>query len=208
MDERQESIAIADRPRDYAGLLWIFLASALGLSLFCATSAIALSDPTLPTPIVIAPGDVADLAFSSLNTAAAFTAEAFQELIQTATPSATNTSTTTFTATPTASFTASPFYTRLIPSKTPTKEKEPRATIILPTATRTPKPTNTAIIINPITGTPTAQEQPTDTPVPAPSTTPSPSATPPPTPTPPPTSTLPPTPTPPPTSTPSPVNTP
>lgn len=202
MDERQESIATADRPRDYAGLLWIFLASALGLSLFCATSAIALSDPTLPTPIVIEPGSIANLAFSNLNTAAAFTAEAFHELIQTATPSATLTSTATQTASPTASPTRT--RTPFIPSRTPTKPEETRPPIILPTATRTPKPTNTAIIINPITGTPTIQEPPTDTPVPEPSSTPIPPTA---TPVPPTATSIPPTSTPVP-PTPSPANTP
>lgn len=180
MDDRQESIAIADRPRDYAGLLWIFMASALGFSLFCATSAIALSDPTLPTPIVIEREDLADLAFSNLNTAAALTAEAFQELVATATPTASFTPSPTETASPTSTptFTRTPF----IPSNTPTKQEEPKPTIVLPTFTRTPRPTNTPVTVVPITGTPTEVEPPTDTPVPEPPTdTPEP---PPPTPTP------------------------
>ena len=170
MNDNQESIAIANRPRDYAGLLWIFFASALGFSLFCATSAIALSDPTLPTPIVIERGDIADLAFSNLNTAAALTAEAFQVLVATSTPTATFTSTSTETASPTSSPTRTPF----IPSNTPTKPPERQPTIVLPTNTRTPRPTNTAIVISPITGTPVVTEPPTETPVPEPSDTPEP----------------------------------
>ncbi len=172
MENGQESIAIANRPRDYASLLWIFFASALGFSLFCATSAIALSDPTLPTPIVIEPGNIANLAFSNLNTAAALTAEAFQNLVATSTPTTTFTPTSTETLSPTSSPTAT--RTRLIPSRTPTKPPEPRATIILPTATRTPRPTNTPIVVAPITGTATVAEPPTETPVPEPSNTPEP----------------------------------
>jgi hypothetical protein len=168
VDERQESIAVADRPGDYAGLLWIFFAGALGFSLFCATSAIALSDPTLPTPIVIEPGNIADFAFSNLNTAAALTAEAFQKLVATSTPTATFISTVTQTATPTSSptFTRTPF----IPTSTPTSSPQPRPTIVRATATRTPQPTNTPIIIVPVTGTATEEELPTDTPVPEPPT--------------------------------------
>ena len=168
MENGQESIATANRPRDYASLLWIFLAGALGFSLFCATSAIALSDPTLPTPIVIEPGNIANLAFSNLNTAAALTSEAFAELVATPTPTNTFTPSATYTSSPTSSptFTRTPF----IPSKTPTKREEPRPTINPPTPTRTPRPTNTAVIIVPITGTPTEVELPTDTPVPEPPT--------------------------------------
>ncbi len=193
MNETQEPIAIADKPKDYAGLLWIFLAGALGFTLFCATSAIALSDPTLPTPIVIEPGNIANLAFSNLNTAAALTAESFQDLVATSTSSATFTPTASQTASPTASPTRT--RTPFIPSRTPTKQEQPppRATIVLPTATRTQKPTNTPIIIIPITGTATVADPPTETPVPEPSSTPIPPPTstplppptiPPPTPTP------------------------
>lgn len=168
MDDGQESIATANRPRDYASLLWIFFAGALGFSLFCATSAIALSDPTLPTPIVIEPGNIADLAFSNLNTAAVLTSEAFAELVATATPTNTSTPTATYTSSPTSTptFTRTPF----IPSSTPTKREEPPRIIIPPTSTRTPKPTSTAVIIVPITGTPTVVEPATDTPVPEPPT--------------------------------------
>ncbi len=170
MDDRYESIATANRPRDYAGLLWIFAASLLGFSLFCATSAIALSDPTLSTPIVIEAGDIPDLAFSNLNTAAAQTAEAFARLVATSTPTNTFTATATWTSSPTASLTP----TLIVPTKTHTKIPEDQPTIILPTATRTPRPTSTAVDVIPFTGTPPVTEEPTETPVPEPSDTPSP----------------------------------
>lgn len=179
MNGEQESIATANTPKDYAGLLWIFLASALGFSLFCATSAIALSDPTLPTPIAIEPRDIANLAFSNMNTVAALTVEAFQEMVATPTASPTSTPTPTLTLMQTASPTSSPTTTRtpFVPSRTPTKEhEEPKSTAILPTATRTPKPTNTALVIVTGTGTVTQPVPPTDTPVPEP--TDAPSATP------------------------------
>ncbi len=168
MDERPEDIALASRPRDYAGLLWIFAASMLGFSMFCATSAIALSDPNLPTPIVIEARDIPNLAFSNLNTAAAQTAEAFAKLVATGTPTDTFTPSPTWTSSPTATSTA----TRVIinPTRTATIKVENPPTVILPTSTRTPRPTNTAVVIVTVTGTAISTEAPTETPVPEPPT--------------------------------------
>lgn len=169
MDDRQENLATANKPKDYAGLLWIFLAGALGLSLFCATSAIALSDPSMPTPIVIEPANIANLAFSNLNTAAALTANAFQQLAVPPSATPTFTATATETATPTFTPTKTKTRTPFVPSITPTKAREQqKPPIILPTATRT------AIVISTITGTATVPDPPTDTPVPEPSNTPPP----------------------------------
>jgi len=175
VDDRQENLATANKPKDYAGLLWIFLAGALGLSLFCATSAIALSDPSMPTPIVIEPANIANLAFSNLNTAAALTANAFQQLAIPPSATPTFTATATETATPTFTPTKTKTRTPFVPSITPTKAREQqKPPIILPTATRTRNPTSTAIVISTITGTATVPEPPTDTPVPEPSNTPPP----------------------------------
>ncbi len=168
MDERAESIATAQRPRDYAGLLWIFAASMLGFSLFCATSAIALSDPGLPTPIVIEANDIPDLAFSNFNAAAELTAEAFSRLVATETPTPIPTST----LTQTASSTASPTATRTLipPTFTPTDVQNTGPIFIPPTFTASPRPTNTAVEVVPPTGTPIVQEPETETPVPEPPT--------------------------------------
>ncbi|HQV93995.1 MAG TPA: hypothetical protein PLA27_11805 [Anaerolineales bacterium] len=169
MDAGQEDIALANRPRDYAGLLWIFAASMLGFSMFCATSAIALSDPTLPTPIVIQARDIPNLAFSNLNTAAAQTAQAFAQLVATGTPTSTFTPSPTWTSSPTLTNTAT--RAPINPTKTATRKSEPQPTIILPTATRKPTnipPTNTAVVIVGSTGTAISTEPPTETPVPEP----------------------------------------
>jgi len=167
----QEDIALANRPRDYAGLLWIFAASMLGFSMFCATSAIALSDPSLPTPIVIEARDIPNLAFSNLNTAAAQTAQAFAQLVATGTPTNTFTPSPTWTSSPTMTSTAS--RVPVFPTKTETRQPESQPTTILPTATRKPTnipPTKTAVVIVTYTGTAISTEAPTETPVPEPAT--------------------------------------
>ena len=161
MNSNFESIATADRPRDYAGLLWILVAGALGFSLFCGTSAIALSDQTLPTPIVIEREDIADLAFSNLNTAAALTAQSFAEIVATVTPTASFTHTSTITSSPT--FTSTPTRTPFIPTITPTAEKQ-KPSVVQPTSTRVPPPT--PIVVQGFTGTPSLPDAPTETPEP------------------------------------------
>ncbi|MBK9007516.1 MAG: hypothetical protein IPM31_11055 [Anaerolineae bacterium] len=172
MNAEQEDIALANRPRDYAGLLWIFAASMLGFSMFCATSAIALSDPSLPTPIVIEARDIPNLAFSNLNTIAAQTAQAFAQLVATGTPTNTFTPSPTWTSSPTATMTAS--RTHVVPTRTETKESQPQQpTAIPPTSTPKPTtlpPTKTAVVIVTYTGTAISTEPPTETPVPEPST--------------------------------------
>lgn len=173
-----ESLATAERPRDYAGLLWIFAAGILGFGMFCATSAVALSDSSVQEPIAVAPGDLVNRAFSDLNTAAALTAQAFAQYIptETITPSFTPTNTATFTSTPTPTATAT--RTRVFFTRTPTRAP------IQPTSVP-PRPTNTPIPVIPDTPTsqppsPTNQpptEEPcfcTDTPAPPPPTDPPP----------------------------------
>ena len=158
MDYRQESIATAERPRDYAGLLWIFAASILGFSLFCGASAIALSDPTLQEPIAINPGEVVNFAFSNENSGAVLTLEAFSAFLPTSTitptPSASPTETPSPTLSPTASNT--PFFFRTATSK---PNNPPPAT-----STNRPIPTNTAVSIQTYTASPVVVED-TETPV-------------------------------------------
>lgn len=161
MNDYSRTIAPAERPRDYAGLLWIFAAGILGFGMFCATSAVALSDSSLDEPIAVAPGDLVNQAFSDINTAAALTAQAFAQLIntETATPTASLTPTATVTLTPTPT----PTRTRIIVS--PTSSRPPADPVIVPQ-----RPTNTPIPIDPFTptsppvATTTPNETPTETP--------------------------------------------
>lgn len=157
-----ESLATAERPRDYAGLLWIFAAGIFGFGMFCATSAVALSDSSVQEPIAVAPGDLVNRAFSDINTAAALTAQAFAQYI----PTDTATSTFTPSPTPTATFTSSPTptNTRVFIFPTSTRQ-QPRPTAI------PPLPTNTPIPIKPNTPTPQPPpptNPPADTPTEAP----------------------------------------
>jgi hypothetical protein len=142
-----ESLATAERPRDYAGLLWIFAAGIIGFGMFCATSAVALSDSSVQGPIAVAPGDIVNRAFSDINTAAALTAQAFVQYIptDTATPTASPTPTVTFTSSPT------PTNTHVFIPPTSTRQ-QPRPTAI------PPRPTNTPIPVKP--NTPTSQPPP------------------------------------------------
>ena len=157
-----ESLATAERPRDYAGLLWIFAAGIIGFGMFCATSAVALTDSSVQQPISVAPGDLVNRAFSDLNTAAALTAQDFAQYIPTNTPTPTYTTS----PTPTFTFTPSPTATRtlVIFTRTPTGESS-RPTSV------PPRPTNTPIPVQP--NTPTSQpppptNPPADTPTEAP----------------------------------------
>jgi len=180
VDYREESIATAQRPRDYAGLLWIFAASILGFGLLCGTSAIALSDPTLNQPISIEARDVVDFAFSNPNAVAALTLQAFSDLIPTATITPTASSIPP-TATPTPSRTLAPVFvnTQMLQ---PTETSKPNNPPIRPTNTPRPRPTNTAVKIQTYTASPFVFEptetfEPTSTPVPPPTNTPAPPPT-------------------------------
>lgn len=160
MNDYSRTIAPAERPRDYAGLLWIFAAGILGFGMFCATSAVALSDSSLDEPIAVAPGDLVNRAFSDLNTAAALTAQAFAEYIPTIT--ATPTATATFTQTASPTLTSSPTATRIIIIVSPTSTRRPSQPTAVP-----PRPTNTPIRVEPNTATsqpPTPTNQPPETP--------------------------------------------
>jgi hypothetical protein len=149
------TIATADRPRDYAGLLWIFAAGILGFGMFCATSAVALSDSSLDEPIAVAPGDLVNRAFSDMNAAAVLTAQAFAQFI----PTNTTTPTATFTQTASPTLTSSPTATQFIIIVSPTSTRRPSQPTAVP-----PRPTNTPIPVKP--NTPTSQPPPPTNPPP------------------------------------------
>ena len=66
--------------RDYTSLLGVVAAGILGMSLLCITSAIALSAPNQPTPIVLGPGSIVDLAVNNINTVSALTVQALSTI--------------------------------------------------------------------------------------------------------------------------------
>ena len=175
--------------RDYRGLLAVFVAAALGISLLCSVSGMAIQDLNeSTTAVALQPADIVEAAVSNLNTAGALTKQAFAELIPTSTP----TRPPTITSSPTA--TVAPI--------TPTAFRFP--TLSGPTRIRRPRPDATNTPVPPPTRTSTPVPPPTRTPTPLPTRTPvPPTNTPPPTPTytdiPPPTPTVteipPPTPT-------------
>jgi len=118
--------------RDYRGLLAVFVAAALGISLLCSVSGMAIQDLNESTTGVdLQPADIVDAAVSNLNTVGALTMQAFAELIPTSTP----TRPPTITSSPTATVTP----------LTPTAFRFP--TVSEPTRTRRPRPdpTNTPV---------------------------------------------------------------
>lgn len=159
--------------RDYRGLLAVFVAGALGISLLCSVSGMAIQDLNeSTTAVALAPGDIVDAAVSNLNTAGALTKQAFAELIPTSTP----TLRPTITSSPKATVAPiTPTVFRFPTSSEPTRTRRPRPdptkTEIPPT--RTPVPTWTDSPVPP-TDTPTDTSTPippptdTDTPIPPP----------------------------------------
>ncbi len=143
--------------RDYRGLLAVFVAGALGISLLCSVSGMAIQDLNESTTGVdLAPADIVDAAVSNLNTVGALTMQAFAELIPTSTPTLRPTHTvTTFPTTVAPRPTAFRFPTVSEPTRTRRPRPDPTKTAVPPT--RTPPPTNTPI--------PTATDAPTATPV-------------------------------------------
>jgi hypothetical protein len=138
------------KAREYTGPLGILAAGAIGLSLLCSVSAMAMGDLNRYIPLTIVPMNIFDLAVSNLETAAAFTEQAVTGFVPTSTgqptltltvtliPSATNTPRRFVTITPSATRrTRVPPTVVIIPSRTPT----PRPPIA--TATKTPTKTKT-----------------------------------------------------------------
>lgn len=143
----------------YRGLLWVFAAGILGISLLCSVSGMAMQDLNVATAMALQPADVVESFVENLNTAAAVTLEAFEELA--ATPTSTQ-------PPPQATVTSSP-----APSNTPvvfifptsgepTRTRRPRPTLV---PTRTPVPPSRTPIPPTRTNTPLPPTA-TDTPVP------------------------------------------
>lgn len=153
--------ATRGKVREYTGPLGILAAGAIGISLLCSVSAMAMGDLNRYIPITLEPINLVDLAVSNFGTAAALTEQVVTVFVPTATitptnteapPSATPQPTDTqrqfVTITPT--FTKKPrgTATRVVlntptsrpPTRPPTRTNTPR-----PTATNTPRPTNTPI---------------------------------------------------------------
>ena len=145
--------------RDYRGLLAVFVAGAIGISLLCSVSGMAIQDlRQSTTALALQPADIVNAAVSNLNTAGALTMQAFAELIPTSTPTLRPTHTVTSFPTTVAPLIPTAF--RFPTSSEPTRTRRPRPTHI-PTSTAVP-PTRTPI---PPTNTPvpTATDAPTAT---------------------------------------------
>ena len=179
------------KAREYSGPLGILAAGALGLSLLCSVSAMAMDDLNRYIPITIEPLNLVDLAVSNLETAAAFTEQVVTAFVPTETL-------TPIPPTSTASLTPQPTDTqRRFVTITPTRTRRPRipptGTNVVPSQTATTAPsripthtpsrtliptlTNTPITPTPtdpptltlpptVTDAPTATVQPTVTDVP------------------------------------------
>lgn len=185
------------RAREYSGPLGILAAGAIGLSLLCSVSAMAMGDLNRYIPVTLEPISIVELAVANFQTAAAYTEQAVTVFVPTETlipsrtpvpasltPQPTDTQRRFITITPTL-----PRRTRvpstaviIVASRTPT-----RPPTLVPTRTRTntPPPTRTDTPIPPTdTPLPTlTQEPPTPTEEPQPTATnePQPTATDPPT---------------------------
>ena len=152
--------------KDYTSLLGVVAAGILGMSLLCITSAIALSSPNQPTPIVLEPGSIVDLAVNNINTVSALTVQALSTISFEETPILLPSRTPTSSPTVTSSAVVVPPTQRL-----PTRTREPR----IRTSTPRPLPTRTAIpptrTLEPATNTaipPTLTPVPSDTNTPIP----------------------------------------
>lgn len=169
------------RAREYTGPLGILVAGAIGLSLLCSVSAMAMGDLNRYVPLTLEPISIMDLAVSNFETAAALT----EQIVTVFVP--TETITPTSTPVP-ASLTAQPTETQqrfvTITPTLPRRTRIPSTPVVI--ASRTPTLRPPTATSPPPTRTPTQPTNtpvPTDTPVP-----PSPTA-------PPPTDTMEPTPT-------------
>jgi hypothetical protein len=175
------------KAREYSGPLGILAAGAIGLSLLCSVSAMAMGDLNRYIPMTLVPLNLVDLAVSNFGTAAALTEQIVTVFVPTETLMPSNTPvpesvTLESTDTPRRFVTITPTNTRrvrstltavVVASRTPTR---PPTRTPPPTFTRTVRPTLTI----PPTHTPVP---PTDTEVPPTPTHEQPTATDPPPPT-------------------------
>lgn len=120
--------------REYSGPLGILAAGAIGLSLLCSVSAMAMGDLTRYIPITLEPINLVDLAVSNFGTAAALTEQVVTVYVptETLTPSST------------------PISATLTPQPTDTQR---RFVTITPTLTRRARPTLTPVIVATYTST-------------------------------------------------------
>ena len=143
-----ERRATRGKAREYIGPLGILAAGAIGLSLLCSVSAMAMGDLNRYVPITLEPINIVDLAVSNFQTAAALTEQIVTAFVPTETLVPTSTD--------------SP--PSLTPQPTDTQRRFVTITPTLPRRTRIP-PTQTAVVIpsrTPTSRPPTA----TRTPVP------------------------------------------
>jgi hypothetical protein len=162
------------KAREYSGPLGILAAGAIGLSLLCSVSSMAMGDLNRYIPITLEPINLLDLAVSNFGTAAALTEQVVTVFVPTETLVPTGTPvpvslTVAPTDTPRRFVTITPTLTRrarftptavVVASRTPTPKPPPTRTPF-PTITRTvrPSPTNTpepppTIYPDPLTSTP------------------------------------------------------
>ncbi|HJR80551.1 MAG TPA: hypothetical protein VJ821_10790 [Anaerolineales bacterium] len=142
------------KPVEYRGLLWVFAAGILGISLLCSVSGMAIQDLNVATAMALQPGEVVESFVENLNTVAAQTLEAFSELAATSTP----------TPPARATDTTMPTILTVTASRTPVVFRFP--TVIEPTQTRRPRPDPTSTRIPTRTPTRVPTRTPTRTPVP------------------------------------------
>lgn len=147
------------KAREYTGPLGILAAGAIGLSLLCSVSAMAIGDLNRYIPVTFAPINIVDLAVSNFGTAAALTEQIVTVFVPTETlaptstedpasltPQATDTQRHFVTITPTLARRTRVPTLAVIASRTRTARPPTRTPF--PTRTRTPIPptrTNTPI---------------------------------------------------------------
>ena len=153
--------ATGTRVREYTGPLGILAAGAIGLSLLCSVSAMAMGDLNRYIPITLEPISIVDLAVSNFGTAAALTEQIVTVFVPTETlgPTATNAL---------ASITPQPTDTqRRFVTITPTNTRRPRLTMTAaPAATRTSRPPTRAPTRTSVPTRTKTPVPPTHTPVP------------------------------------------
>ena len=152
------------KARDYGGPVGVLAAGALGLSLLCSVSAMAMSDLSHRVAATLQPINIVDLAFSNIETVAALTEQAVTAFVPSPTLVPTNTLS-PLSLTPLPSDTATPRrFVTVTP--TPTHRERFTGTPFPPTSTHIPPPTKTNTPVPPPTKTNTPRPTVTDTPVP------------------------------------------
>ena len=168
------------RAREYSGPLGILAAGAIGLSLLCSVSAMAMGDLNRYIPITLEPINILDLAVANFGTAAALTEQIVTVFVPTETLSPSGTpAPASLTAQPTDTqrrfVTITPTLTRRVrtpvtvvsaASRTATPRPPPPTftSTPRPTITSTPRPTITDTLEPPLTIT-SYPDAPTGTPV-------------------------------------------